>query len=200
MASVRRIPVVRHGGDVYAADETKVHTFSRQAIAAMLEVAEGGEAPVSSAPPPAAPPSGVRLKDGSPVRTSARMSTVPPPPALPAVWAEDDDDDEDGIAPTTLHERAEAISDSDLVTEDVAEPPPSSAPSSSPALASLTPPSANVRITIAPITASVPPLVLAPPVVAPAPQRDRGGIDFVTVAIFVVTFAGTILAAWRWLI
>lgn len=199
MASVRRIPVIRHGGDVYAADETKVHTFSRQAIAAMLQTAESDEACVSSAPPPA-PPSGVRLKDGSPCRAPARMTPVPPPPALPAVWAHEEDDDE-GLVPTTLHERAQALTEADLLVDEELGPPP---PSSSPALASLTPPSSNVKITIAPETAA--PMVLAPVLapVAAAPSiqtRTRApGIDWVTVAIFVVTFVGTIAAALRWVL
>lgn len=188
MGSVRRIPVIRHGEDVYAADETKVHTFSRQAIAVMLQTAECDEGSLSSAPPPPAPPSGVRLKDGS-APPSSRMTPVPPPPALPTVW--DVEEDDDALEPTLLHEKAQArIPDIEVELPAVSLVPPVSTPTPtptpSPALAALTPPSADVKITIAP---------LAP--IAPRPKKPQG-LDAATVAIFFVTFIGTIAAALHW--
>ncbi len=205
MGSVRRIPVIRHGEDVYAADETKVHTFSRQAIAAMLQTADVDEVKIS-APPPPAPPSGVRLKDGS-APPASRMTPVPPPPAVPKVWEEADDDD-DSLEPTLLHEKAaEKVAAKTITLEvddielddDIAEAP--SAPSSSPALAALTPPSADVKITIAPARPAAAPVPFAPPVMPPAVRaRKPQGIDATTIAIFVVTFVGTIAAALRWVL
>ena len=50
--SALKIARISHEEDVFAADETKVHTLSHQVISEMLNTAERQEA-ASSAPPPA---------------------------------------------------------------------------------------------------------------------------------------------------
>jgi hypothetical protein len=71
--------------DVFAAEETKVHTFSRQVIADMLDTAE--RAPASTSAPP---PSGVREVKQS--GTMAKIAVV-------------DYEEDDGLEPTRLSER-----------------------------------------------------------------------------------------------
>lgn len=85
--------------DVFPADETKVHTLSRQAIAEMLDDATRKEK-LSSVPPP---PSGIR--------------TVAHAPPLPVTW----NDEDEGLEPTRLSERM--IGRPPLVTQLMSEAP-----------------------------------------------------------------------------
>lgn len=119
--SAFKIVRVSHEEDVFAADETKVHTLSRQAITELLDTAARDEA-TSSAPPP--PESGIRAqKSGtgterpSPTK-SGMVPAFPRPAALPVMW----EDDEEGLEPTRLSERA-SHPRQQLVTQLMNEPP-----------------------------------------------------------------------------
>lgn len=120
MAPLKIARVHHEEDDVFAAEETKLHTLSRQAISEMLETAEKQEAN-SSAPPPA---SGVRGAEGRPAVTKSGMiAKVPAPARLPViddvpVLSADDEDDE----PTRLSERM-SIPRPQLVTQLMKEPP-----------------------------------------------------------------------------
>jgi hypothetical protein len=86
--------------DVFAADETKVHTLSQQAISEMLDSAAREE---SSPPPP--PSSGVRANAApTSLRKSGITPKIPPAAAMPVLWEADDDVDDD--EPTRLSDRA----------------------------------------------------------------------------------------------
>lgn len=119
MATAHWIPSLSEEEDVYAAEETKVHTLSRQAIAEMLDIAER-QSPISSAPPP--PLSGVRTvsledPDGSLLEESGERPAVRAgSPAIPALW------DDEGLEPTRLSERMLLVRPA-LVTELMEKPP-----------------------------------------------------------------------------
>jgi len=140
MSVVNRLPVVRHQEDVFAADETKVHTLSRARIGEMLDQAAIIEKKMASSVPP--PPSGVRMRDAV-----ALASVAPQNHGLPTVW-NDDDEDEEGLEPTRLSER--------FVLPTLPAPfPPSSA--------------AAMQVLVAPAGEPVelPPMLVVPSSVAP---------------------------------
>lgn len=126
--------------DVFAADETKVHTLSRRAISDMLESADRADT-ASSAPPPA---SGVReVEANRPAPSKSGMVPAIPRAAAVPVIAHDEDDSD--LEPTTLHERAKptSIPRQELVQRLMAAPPviicPPSIPPSLPSAVALTP-------------------------------------------------------------
>ena len=185
MLPALKIARITHEEDVFAADETKVHTMSHQVISEMLETAERQEA-ASSAPPPA---SGVRKAEGSrPAPTkSGMMPKIPRPAALPAVSYDEDDE---GLEPTILSERASAISlpRQELVTQLMAEPPKiieTATPS--------TPPDQRETLPeIVPVEIVAIENVIEQPIVV-APTRFR--IDRRAIAITIATFVATLLPA-----
>lgn len=112
-----KIVRVSHEEDVFAAEETKVHTMSRRVISEMLDTAAREEAN-SSAPPP--PESGVRTNGANrpSLTKSGTMPRIPAPAPLPVVSNDDDEDFE----PTILSERV-SLPRQALVTQLINEPP-----------------------------------------------------------------------------
>jgi hypothetical protein len=115
--SALEIVRVSHEEDVFAADETKVHTLSRQAISEMLDTA-AREDGTSSSPPE----SGVRAQNAGTERPvpskSGMVRAFPRPTPMPVLW----EDDEEGLEPTRLSERT-SLPRQELVTQLLAEPP-----------------------------------------------------------------------------
>jgi len=119
MAPAFKIARLKMDEDVFAADETKVHTLSKQAITEMLETAERLD-PLSSAPPP--PLSGVRTVGNLEGPSATQSGEVPvvrvPTNVVPKLWQGDDE----GLEPTRLSERG-FLARPALVTELIEEPP-----------------------------------------------------------------------------
>jgi hypothetical protein len=178
--SAFKIVRVSHEEDAFAADETKVHTLSRQAITELLDTAAREEVS-SSAPPP--PESGIRTPKATtgterplPAK-SGMVPAFPRPAALPVMW----EDDEEGLEPTRLSERA-SHARQQLVTQLMNEPPRIICREESPA----DPPDALPEIVI-PEDIRV--------VVAPAPSTGIERVDRRALAITLATFLATLVPA-----
>lgn len=98
--------------DVFAADETKVHTLSRQAIARLLDDAERA---VPS------PPSGIRMARGSAeeLDTHAQEPEIPRAGGVPKLWGEADEEE-----PTQVSSARNSAPRPQLVTQLMASAPP----------------------------------------------------------------------------
>jgi hypothetical protein len=105
--------------DAFAADETKVHTLSRQAISEMLDTADR-QAAVTSSPPPASGVRGQEPATSRPAPTKSGMIPIvfPKPAALPLVWEDDGEDSE----PTKLCSLPD-MPRRELVTQLINDPP-----------------------------------------------------------------------------
>lgn len=164
-----KIVRISHEEDVFAADETKVHTLSRQVISEMLDTAAREEVS-SSAPPP--PESGVRAQDANrpAVSKSGMVPKVPAPGALPVVCDEEDED----MEPTVLSERV-SLPRHQLVTQLMNEPP--------------------IIICPEPITEA--PVVAVETTLAPSPSATPTShrFDRRALAITVATFLATLMPA-----
>ena len=172
-----KIVRVSHEEDVFAAEETKVHTLSHQAISEMLDTAAKQEALTSSPPPPESGVRGLAAKGSRPAATkSGMMPKIPAAGRVPVIAGDEGDDDD---APTRLSERV-SLPRQVLVTQLMTDPP--------------------VIITSAPTPAT--PIVVVPEPSANDAMKDcmhfvappvREGIDKKALAITIATFVCTLL-------
>jgi hypothetical protein len=167
--AAHKIVHISHEEDVFAADETKVHTLSRQAISEMLDTAERREV-LSSAPPPA---SGVRPQAAESPRAAVTKSgtmqrvamPAAPPDALPVTWSDEDED----LEPTRLSER------SLLARQEIPRP-------------ELPRPQLVTQLI------NEPPVIICPPPMTTAVQPDdRRALDRRALAIMIASFVVTLV-------